>query len=85
MKKWNKPQLFSLGVENTFTELDECTCDATTYASSKNQHFCHSDNQYHENGCKKTQGHYRNDKCDEVHWASSHDSKCCCASRVYTS
>ena len=30
MKEWNKPQLLTLGVENTF-DVD-CTCDATTFA-----------------------------------------------------
>ena len=79
MKKWNNPELLSLGVENTFEELD-------TQAANKpiNVHYCHNKNAdgsdigWHpndtcnnskDNGCKGT---------DLCNWKGEpHKSKCC--------
>ena len=84
MKEWNKPQLASLGVENTF-DVD-CTCDATTFAKDpdKNTHYCHVKGEAHANNCPswKDEVHYINDPCPGTqHWGASHDSKCCCGAR----
>ena len=58
MKKWNKPELLSLGVENTFEGV--CDCGATTYKTAKNEHYCHRDNLWHRNNCTSLQqGHFQ--------------------------
>ena len=82
MKKWEKASLKTLKLENTNTD-SECTCSAKfgLITASENNHFCHRLGEWHENGCKKTEGHYRNDKC-ETHWSTAHDSKCCCGEHV---
>lgn len=82
MKKWSNPQLKNLKLVGTQTG-GECTCGAKhgILVMSNNVHFCHSLGEWHENGCKKTEGHYRNDKCN-THWNTSKDSKCCCGERV---
>ena len=79
MKKWNDPKFSVLNVSGTKTNA-ECSCSAQygLLTASNNTHFCHRLGEWHENGCKKTEGHYRNDKCS-VHWNIAHDSKCCCA------
>ena len=79
-KIWNKPELEILKSEQTQT-TQECSCGADhgILVLSNNVHFCHSLGEWHQNGCKKTEGHYRNEKCSEVHWNGSKQSKCCCA------
>lgn len=83
MKKWNNPELLSLGVENTFTQ---CTCDATTIAKDpdKNVHYCHYDGKTHQNNCPSLkEGHKQSDKCPDGgnHWSYPHVSACCCGQR----
>lgn len=82
MRKWSNPEIKILSTINTETS-GECTCGAAhgILVISENTHFCHSLSEWHENGCKKTEGHYRNDKCS-VHWNTSKDSKCCCGQHV---
>ena len=79
MKHWSNPEVKNLKSTQTQTEA-ECTCSAAygILTISNNTHFCHRLGEWHENGCKKTEGHYRNDKCS-VHWNTAHDSKCCCS------
>ena len=51
MKKWNKPELLSLWVENTFIE---CTCDTSIIAdldNNGNEHYCHYDGETYQNNC----------------------------------
>ncbi|MDY3002548.1 MAG: hypothetical protein SOR73_12880 [Romboutsia timonensis] len=53
MKKWNKPELLSSGVENTFTE---CTCDTSIVADPNNNgniHYCNYDGATHQNNCSR--------------------------------
>lgn len=82
MKKWEKPELGTLKINSTKTTGD-CTCGAAhgILVISNNTHFCHSLGEWHENGCKKTEGHDRSAKCDQ-HWSTAHDSKCCCAGKT---
>lgn len=86
MKKWNKPELLSLGVENTF---DGCF-DSTTFGNegSAAAHYCHKTNSIHyppDNN--KPEGdppisHTRSEKCENTpHWHLGQKySSCCCAS-----
>ena len=80
MKEWNNPQLFSLGVENTFTKDLE-----------KNTHYCHRTKEWHANNCASGVlqdgiDHAQNDPCptEGTHeWqGQSHKSKCCCGAYV---
>ena len=82
MKKWNNPELLSLGVENTF---DDCF-GATVFAPGQNNgtHYCHKTKGDHnppDNGKPDGQGisHTRSGYC-KTHWdKTSEYSKCCCA------
>ena len=74
MKEWNKPELLSLGIENTFT-------DEETISNGGNggQHYCHASGTpvLHGNGC----GHSHAGNCDlEEHekWNTAHHASCCC-------
>lgn len=84
MKEWNNPQLFSLGVENTF---DACDCEATTYKTVNNEHYCHFESKWHQNNCASLKdGHDQSAKCPTggSHydpWNVAHKSKCCCGTR----
>ena len=85
MKKWNKPELLSLGVENTFEGVFDC--GATTYKTAKNEHYCHRDNLWHRNNCTSLQqGHFQSgSNCPtggNHEWAGqAHKSNCCCGTK----
>ena len=87
MKKWNKPELLSLGVENS---SNNCTC-VTKYNNGKpnkeNLNYCHSLGEWHENNCASI-GHHMNNGCKgtpECTWpGESHKSKCCCSTSIGT-
>ena len=82
MKEWNKPQLLSLGVENTF---EVCDCGASLYKKDddepKNKNYCHRDGIWHKNNCASI-GHDQNNGCNGTEicdWSNDpHKSKCCC-------
>ncbi len=80
MKEWNKPELLSLGVENTFTN---CTCSELfedKEKDPKNFNYCHDLGEWHRNDCASI-GHHMNNGCKgtpECTWPESHYSKCCC-------
>ena len=83
MKQWNKPKLYSLGIENTFEGV--CDCGATLYATKENQHYCHKTGDWHRNNCASLgNGHDQSAKCPDNgghEWnGESHKSKCCCGS-----
>ena len=65
MKEWNNPQLFSLGIENTFED---------------NIHYCHSEGKYHLNGCGHSRNNQHQTSDHPAHnWdGNPHVSKCCC-------
>lgn len=76
MKKWNNPELMILGVEKT--QEDDCTCEPTLFkVEGKNQHYCHSDGKWHDQGCGHSHG---GGACkDPAHgWSESHKASCCC-------
>lgn len=52
MKKWNKPELLSLGVENTFTGEHEVD---PLHAFGK--HYCHEKSEWHNGNCETGSGH----------------------------
>ena len=69
MKKWEKPQVFSLGLENTYEESTEF----------KAQHYCHSAGGYHDVGCGPT--HPQNNGCNDPNKHPHNEAqkaKCCC-------
>lgn len=78
MKEWNKPELLSLGVENTF-EAEEIKND-----HNATNHYCHKggvitscqkDQSNHSNGGNKLHTWSGND-CD-IHTVGG-NSACCC-------
>lgn len=76
MKKWNNPELLSLGVENTFEGDCDCTVGGVTFAgnansSGNNNHPCHK-NQTH-NGQHNGKGHTVSIGCPD----QTHDFCCC--------
>lgn len=81
MKKWNKPELLSLGVENTF-DVD-CTCGVTsstndwdTFDSKK--HPCHkTGNGLHNNNGNHGAGVSQNGHVDTSEACLAHDYCCC--------
>ncbi len=94
MKKWNNPELLSLGVENTFEGACDCGAalygdDTSTDYSIKNMHFCHNFSEtggtWHRNNCTsiKDENHVQSgSRCPSGgshEWAGqSHNSNCCC-------
>ena len=83
MKKWETPSLSLMGI--SVTNHESCTCPASTGVMliSENVHYCHALGQYHENGCNKTNGHYRNNGCKDNTWEGQpHKSKCCCKNPI---
>ena len=89
MKKWNNPELLSLGVENTFE--DSCSCGAQLFKSEEgdsdnngNQHYCHVDKIAHANNCVSWQNsdHRKDEQCSGPHWSYAHVSKCCCGQKA---
>ena len=88
MKKWNNPELLSLGVENTFE--GDCTCSvvgtidgSTTFKAEK--HPCHKTGNgwhngsgNHNNGVEQN-GHIPSVGCtNEGHYDNDGNIMCCC-------
>ena len=79
MEKLAQAKLKNFKLKKTNKE-PECTCSARygeLPIESVNVHFCHRLGEYHENGCKKTESHFKNHKCGS-HWKKAITPKCCC-------
>ena len=80
MKEWNKPQLLSLGLENTFTDIETIGNGNGNGNGndSNNMHFCHGINNWHSTeDC--THNHGGGSCKDPSHkWSEAHKSSCCC-------
>lgn len=77
MKKWNKPQIFTLGVENTFTD-DIMTCNASKHPCHKTGNGLHNDSGNHVAGVEQN-GHIFNNGCPDLsHYDANGNPICCC-------
>lgn len=77
MKKWNKPKISTLGVEDTFT-YDITTCDASKHPCHKTGNGQHNDNGNHGAGVEQN-GHVISVGCpDPTHYDAYGNPICCC-------
>ena len=91
MKKWNNPELLSLGVENTFSDTTEnCFQELTTFKNGQNTilHWCHAANNGNGDWVDNTScthprsNHHNNPDQPEHDWAGNPKiSKCCCGKK----
>lgn len=93
MKEWNKPELLSLGVENTFD--GNCTCSAVGSADDwstlkANKHPCHktgngehNDSGNHTEGVEQN-GHNLSVGCPDTTHYKNGKVICCCYGRTVT-
>ena len=77
MKEWKKPQLFSLGVEHTYTGED-----GSNPIHAFGTHFCHGKPGTHNGNCEQGSGHTPTNTGDcKVHTSGTpnhEEYSCCC-------
>ena len=78
MKKWNKPQLFNLGLQNTKEDQDP--------NHSFGKHYCHREPGIHNGNCDEGEGHtaINTGACiDHTTGTPNHpEYSCCCRTLI---